>query len=46
MLEGITVKLYEKLQTGTDDFGAPVMEEIPFDVENVLVGNPDSEEIT
>lgn len=43
---GITIKLFQKTKTGTDDFGAPIYEEESVDVENVLVGNPDSEEVT
>lgn len=37
MIKGITVTLYEKQQTGTDDFGAPVYAETAVEVENVLV---------
>lgn len=37
MIKGITVTLYEKKETGTDPFGHPVYEEMPVDVENVLV---------
>lgn len=37
MISGITVKLYERSRTGTDDFGQPIWEEVPVDVENVLV---------
>ncbi len=42
----MTVTLYEKTQAGTDPFGAPVWEETPTPVENVLVGQPTTEEIT
>lgn len=45
MIHGITVRLYVKTQTGTDDFGAPVFEETPKEVCNVLVGEPTSEDI-
>lgn len=37
MIKGITVTLYERAQTGTDAFGAPVYTESPVTVENVLV---------
>lgn len=37
MIKGIKVTLYEKKETGTDPFGHPVYEEMPVDVENVLV---------
>lgn len=46
MLKGITIQLYEKTETGKDDFGAPIYAETPIDVENVLVGEPNSDEIT
>lgn len=36
-MRGITVTLYERTQTGTDAFGAPVYTETETDVENVLV---------
>ena len=45
MIHGITVRLYEKKQTGTDAFGAPVYEETPVDVQNVLVGEPTADDI-
>ena len=44
-MRGVTVTLYEKTQTGTDAFNAPVWTETPVSVENVLVGEPSSEEI-
>ena len=42
MLRGIDVVLYEKHQTGEDAFHAPVYEETPMTVHNVLVGAPDT----
>lgn len=45
-LKGITVILYNETQTGVDDFGAPVYEEIPIQVDNVLVGEPSTDDIT
>ena len=42
MLRGIDVVLYEKHQTGEDAFHAPVYEEVPVTVHNVLVGAPDT----
>lgn len=44
-LHGIPVILYEKQKTGSDPFGRPEYEEVPVTVENVLVGQPTSEEI-
>lgn len=45
-LSGITVILYEQVQTGTDPFGAPIYEENPVEVENVLVAEPTTDDIT
>ena len=36
-MKGITVTLYERVQSGTDPFGHPVCEETPVQVDNVLV---------
>lgn len=36
-LKGISVILYDKVQTGTDALNTPVFEDIPVVVENVLV---------
>ena len=45
MLKGITIILYEKTQTGTDEFNEPVFQEEPVEVKNVLVGLPKDDEI-
>lgn len=45
MIHGITVRLYEKTQTGTDAFNAPVYAEIPVDVKNVLIGEPTTDDV-
>lgn len=44
-LSGITVTLYNEIQTGVDPFGAPIIEEKPETVENVLVGEPSTDDI-
>ena len=44
-IKGITVTLYEVEQTGTDPVGAPVYEEIPIQVDNVLVSPVGSSEV-
>ncbi len=36
-IKGTAVTLYEKVQTGTDEFNAPIYEEQPVTVENVLI---------
>ena len=46
MIKGLTVTLYEKTQSGTDPFGAPVWTEAAADVDNVLVGEPSTDDIT
>ena len=46
MLKGIDIILYEKTQTGEDAFHAPIYEETPVTVHNVLVGEPSAEEVT
>lgn len=37
MIRGITVRLWERTETGTDAFGAPTYAETPVDVPGVLV---------
>lgn len=37
MIKGITVTLYERTQTGVDEFGEPIFDEIPVSVPGVLV---------
>lgn len=37
MIQGITVKLLQQTQTGTDPFGAPIYTEKEVSVDNVLV---------
>lgn len=36
-MKGITVTLYERIQSGADAFNAPIWTETPVDVENVLI---------
>ena len=45
-LHGITIQIEERTQTGRDDFNRPVFTSDWEDVENVLVGSPDPQEIT
>ena len=44
-IKGVTVTLYEMTQIGVDEFGAPVFEETPVQVDNVLIGQPDTSEV-
>lgn len=45
-MRGLTVTLYEKELTGFDAFGSPIYAETPVDVDNVLVGEPSTDDIT
>lgn len=45
-MRGITVTLYEKTQVGLDPANVPVYEEIPVQVENVLVAPETTIQIT
>lgn len=45
-MRGITVTLWTRTQTGTDDFGAPVWTETPVTVPDVLVAPVTGEELT
>ena len=44
-MRGVTVTLVEKTQTGTDDLNRPIYEDSYIDIDNVLVGEPTSDEI-
>ena len=44
-MRGVTVILHKKTQTSTDDFGAPIYTDKPIPVENVLIGEPSSEQV-
>lgn len=43
---GQSVILYEKVRTGTDSFQHPIYDESPVTVENVLIGEPSTDDIT
>ena len=45
-MRGVTVILYETTQTGVDDFNRPVYAEVAEQVENVLIGEPSTDDIT
>ena len=44
-MRGVTVQLCVRTETGKDPFGAPIYDEEYVDVDNVLIGEPTSEEI-
>lgn len=45
-MTGITVVLYERSQTGVDALNNPVYSLTPVNVENVLVGQPETDDVT
>lgn len=45
-IKGQSVILFEKIQTGKNSLGAPVFEEVPVQVENVLIGEPSTDDVT
>lgn len=46
MIKGMTVQLVENAVSGYDAFGAPIMTETLVDVNDVLVGQPSTDDIT
>lgn len=44
-LHGITIILYERTASGVDAFNRPVYVETPVPVENVLVGEPSTQDV-
>lgn len=44
-IKGVTITLYQTEQTGVDPFGRPVMSETAVPVENVLIGEPSTEDV-
>ena len=44
-MRGITITLYNKLQTGVDAFNRPVYEDVATTVDNVLIGEPTTEDV-
>lgn len=45
MIKGMSITLYEKTQTGTDDLNSPVFAETPVEVDNVLVSPASAEDV-
>lgn len=46
MIKGMTVQYVKKTQADTDDFGMPIYAESLEDVDDVLVGQPSTDDIT
>ena len=45
MIKGISITLYEKTQTGTDDLNSPIFTETPVEVDNVLVSPASADDV-
>ena len=45
MIKGISITLIKKVQTGTNELNQPIYEETEVVVDNVLVGEPTTDEI-
>lgn len=45
-MKGVTVTLEKKTQTGTDGFGQPIYTSESISVDDVLVGQPSTDDIT
>lgn len=46
MIKGVTIQLVQKIRTGTDALNRPIYEKQTVNVDNVLVGEPSTEDIT
>ena len=44
-MRGVTITLYNKVQTGVDAFNRPVYEAVATTVDNVLIGEPTTEDV-
>lgn len=45
IIKGITIKLQNRIKKGTDSFGTPIYEDDWINVDNVLIGEPTTEDI-
>ncbi len=44
-MRGISITLYDKTQIGIDDFNRPIYEDVPRTIENVLIGEPTTDQV-
>ncbi len=44
-MKGTTVQIILQTQTGTDTFGNPIYTDVPEDVDDVLVGQPTTDDV-
>lgn len=45
MIKGITITLISKQEVGNDPFGAPIYDDVPIEVDNVLVSPTSTDDI-
>lgn len=45
MIRGIKIILYEKVKAGVDGFNKPIYEDLPVEIENVLISPVSAEDI-
>lgn len=46
LIRGMTITLYEKKEVGTDPFGKPITEEVPIEIDNVIISPALSDDVT
>ncbi len=46
MIQGMPVRLYDRIETGVDDFNSPIYRDEPIRVENVLICPASAEAVT
>lgn len=44
-MRGIPIVLYDRVQTGADEFNRPIYSEVPKVINNVLIGEPSTEDV-
>ena len=44
-MRGVSITLYDKTQIGIDDFNRPIYEDVPRTIENVLIGEPTTDQV-
>lgn len=46
MIRGVTITLISREQTGTDAFNSPTFDEKEYSIDNVLIGEPSTDDAT
>ncbi len=44
-MKGVTIDLYNRVQSGVDDFNRPIYRETVEQIDNVLIGEPSTQEV-